>query len=461
MCNNMKIANSLEEFKALADERAAEIMASEDCLEYTGTAYYISNNGDNSNSGKSPEEAWATPDAYMEHKEEIKAGDAVLFERGSVFRLSFMITLVNGVKYGAYGKGEKPLLIGSMHNYAEKGFWTKHSENIWKCPIENDWDAGMIIFDEGEYVGWKKRNINDIKENFDFCHDRETSALYLYLEGDSPEARFKDIEIGRRYHIFQSYSAQDIQIDNISMRYGGAMGIAIHNSKNVKITNCEVGWFGGCYHSVNYDKDDNLCRFGNGIENFGSAHGFTIENCWVYQCFDAGITTQGSGQAVIDNVLFKGNLLESSTFNVEFWAGSDGYIKNFKICDNIMTYGGLGFGEFMRTDYNWGSQINAWMNYWEDCENLEISGNTFLGEYRWSFCWRWTNKGDHPGLDVYGNSFYNNGKFRSSLGHNAIWCLTQEQLEKNITQIDRAPGVLKLFDYQEWRNKNWRNYSTY
>ena len=47
---------------------------------YTGTAYYVSNSGDDANDGLSPETAWATIDRL--NAQPLQYGDAVFFERG-------------------------------------------------------------------------------------------------------------------------------------------------------------------------------------------------------------------------------------------------------------------------------------------------------------------------------------------------------------------------------------------
>ena len=56
----------------------------DDLTECTGTKYYVSNNGDDKNDGKSPETAWATLDKVNDYI--FNEGDLVLFERGSMWR---------------------------------------------------------------------------------------------------------------------------------------------------------------------------------------------------------------------------------------------------------------------------------------------------------------------------------------------------------------------------------------
>ncbi len=450
MSEQIKLANSLEECELLAEQKRNEIRSTKDSLEFTGTVYYISNNGNDNNSGKSPEEAWATVGHYLKNTEQLMPGDAVLFERGSTFRLTEHTKMVNGVTYGAYGEGSKPVLLGSEDNYAGKGYWSKVGENLWKCTLEDDWDAGNMFFDEGKYFGWKRRYLKDCKKDFDFCHDRPNKTLYLYLTGESPETRFYNIEIGRRFHGLYCFGSTDIVIDNLCIKYTAAHGIALFDAKNVKVSNCEIGYIGGAYHSYNYEEDGNLCRFGNGIENYGRSLGFTIENCWVYQCYDAGITPQGTKDH--DGVLFKDNLLEYSVYNIEFWSAG-GNIKNMKFTGNFLRYGGFGFGEYQRTENNCNSQINCFINHWPDAHNIEICDNIFEGEYRNTVYWRWTGDPKHPGLDIYGNTFYNNGKFRMNYGTGCIYAVTQEQFEKNIFGFDRAPKGVRMFEYKEMEER--------
>ena len=88
---------------------------------YTGTAYYISNSGDDANDGLSPETAWATIDRL--NVEPLQYGDAVFFERGSVWRAAQVYTKP-GVTYSAYGEGEKPGLYGSVENGGGAEKWT-------------------------------------------------------------------------------------------------------------------------------------------------------------------------------------------------------------------------------------------------------------------------------------------------------------------------------------------------
>ena len=60
----MKFADEkfLAEIEKTAQKRKAEIINAPDSIEILGTTYYVSNDGDDGNDGKTPESAWRTLD---------------------------------------------------------------------------------------------------------------------------------------------------------------------------------------------------------------------------------------------------------------------------------------------------------------------------------------------------------------------------------------------------------------
>ena len=67
-----------EDILAKAEERKQAILNSPTEVSYTGTAYYVSNSGNDGNDGKSPEAAWASIDRV--NQASLKSGDAVFFQ---------------------------------------------------------------------------------------------------------------------------------------------------------------------------------------------------------------------------------------------------------------------------------------------------------------------------------------------------------------------------------------------
>ena len=93
-----------------------------------GQIYYVSNNGDDSRDGLSPETAWKTIGKL--NVTTFAEGSVVLFERGGVWNKQGILSLRRGVTYSAYGNGAKPIL--SNHADASSaGDWIQVQENIW------------------------------------------------------------------------------------------------------------------------------------------------------------------------------------------------------------------------------------------------------------------------------------------------------------------------------------------
>jgi len=102
---------------------------------YTGTAYYISADGNDNNDGLSPETAWQTLKKVSESCGDgenaiLQPGDAVFFRRGDIFREtrsqvnSALAIMVDQITFSAYGEGDKPIITGSKENGSGAEKWT-------------------------------------------------------------------------------------------------------------------------------------------------------------------------------------------------------------------------------------------------------------------------------------------------------------------------------------------------
>ena len=97
-----------------------------------GKTYYVSTSGDDSNDGLTPETAIKTFNHIADLP--LKAGDEVLLKRGDTFRISDRLWLIDGVNYGAFGEGEKPMVLGSLRDYADPSIW-KQSDDKYTVKI--------------------------------------------------------------------------------------------------------------------------------------------------------------------------------------------------------------------------------------------------------------------------------------------------------------------------------------
>lgn len=341
--NTANLSNPLDGyFSAEAEALRKDILSTSNTEKYykiTGTKYYVSSKGDDSNSGLSPKEAIKSVDGISGLG--LKSGDAVLFERGSVFRLYTAILAVDGVTYGSYGEGEKPKFYTSPLNFANVVWTPTSKKNVWQI----DWvyaDAGSMIFNHGKEIGYKKTSMRNLEKNTDFFQDNSTGVMYLYCDKGNPAKVYESIEVGVRMSMLNIPSGTDnVIVDNLCFKYGGIFAVnATWNTSNVTVTNCEMGYIGGC------TVGDGSGRYGNAIQFWTGAKNIICDHNWIYQTFDTAVSWQGNGgyDFSYSDISFSDNLLEYNNADYEYWAGDGAYIKNFKMENNIMRFTALGWG---------------------------------------------------------------------------------------------------------------------
>lgn len=347
--------------------------------------------------------------------ENLKAGDAVLFERGGLWRVNeTTLTVPLGVTFGAYGEGEKPKFYGSAKNYAKPGVWTDTGNNIWRADLKGG-NAGIIVFNEIYALGVKKWEKGELASLYDFYSDDDNKQIYLYCT-DDPSQIFDSIEIGQRNDIISLKNGA--VLDNVCVRYTGAHGITVSGkTENVTITNCEIGLLGG-------SRQFGTTRYGNGIEMQLGVQNITVKNNYVYQCYDAGITFQSWNSAEMDTyydeIDISENLIENCYYNIEFFTtqpdrgGRYSELHNISIKNNILRFSGYVWSYEQRPDHWMNAHIRSSQRGWfEETENFVISDNIFDCSRACIVYWWWHSTDDsyvhdapHPGVSVYGNSFY-------------------------------------------------------
>ncbi len=352
----------IEGIKTVSDAMKNDIINAKDEITVSGKKYYISNNGDDSNDGRSPETAWATIGRLNEMTDIIKAGDAVLFERGGEWRIvsGSIVQTKEGVSYGAYGIGRKPVLNGSARNYADENFWSETEyENVYVCSFDFD-NAGIAVVDfTGKAGNYNEKVIQkriiglggfeglpDLKDDCTYFGDLKTKKLYFCSKEGNPGLRFSSIEIGGRNSAFYNKNANII--DNFEIRFAG-YGVIGGTKMNVK--NCIFDYIGGCQLCCG-ETEPVVC--GNAVEICGCCDGFYVENCWMYQICDSGISHQQwekIGRCEHKNIKYTGNVVEYCYWSIEFnniktVDGSYRKVENFNHSYNVLSMGGYGFGGY-------------------------------------------------------------------------------------------------------------------
>jgi len=304
-------ASEVDAVYAAADERREAILNSPTTIvkadeyimgeSYSGTAYYVSNKGSDQNNGLSPETAFATTQPLENIS--LNYGDAIFFERGSIWRgteLHWKINSTVGLTLSAYGEGPKPAFYGSEENGAGGEKWElfysdDSGKKIWKFYREMT-EVASIVLNETEFVlrdvaywdgesyfqfddrheklsgedynvtkhlpdmwcfpaiSYPDKTTENLGEAIFHTWDEDgdkvfhTGPLYLRCDKGNPGDLFEDIEFIMPHAFFDGMS--DYQTyDNLCVRYSSVTSCSGffdgYGAENGVIQNCEFGWKGG------------------------------------------------------------------------------------------------------------------------------------------------------------------------------------------------------------------------
>ncbi len=404
----------INKFDLLSEKRKSEILNSKDDLHIIGCTYYVSCDGNDENDGLSPHSAWATLGKVSSKK--LNKGDGVLFRRGDTFRGS--VITQDGITYGAYGAGEKPKLYGWNKNLAQPSLWTEvdKDKHIYKL-TEKILDVGTLVFNEGEkhsiklipsFISGKfVCRDNELKpfvfsneatrdldlywhfdedlttlpsrgENFPIPNvsDNSFGDLYLRCDSGNPGEVYSSIEALTHRPMFKVGENSNVTIDNLCIKYVGVHAISAGGEcvKGLRVTNCEIGWIGGCIQHYfgtdpNYPQGGrgSVTRFGNGVEIYGGCADYEVSSCYIYEVYDAGVThqiTTDGKKYTLANIRYENNLIERCVYSIEYFldmnnGDTKSIMQNVRICGNILKLSGYGWGQ-QRHNVDTPAHIKGW-----------------------------------------------------------------------------------------------------
>ncbi len=403
----------LSELDAMQKKRTEEIFNTVSTIKPKEgrTAYYVSTSGSDENDGKSPEKPWKTIEKV--NTANLREGDVVYFKRGDEWR-NVALSARGGVSYSAYGESEngvvadKPVLNRSPFDGAKHGTWTlvPGYDNIYVYSEKFVNDIGTIAFNNRTFtdiyaqkicfaydsnknpvVGGQvvENPIDELKNDLDFWHDLKgpnvTNAaggeLYLRSNSGNPAERFNNIEFNQRGNAI-SIAGDGVTIDNITVRHAGSHGIGAGTTNNLTVTNCRLEWIGGSMQNYNSD----FVRFGNAVEIYGGCDGYIVDNCFIDQVYDAGVTHQVSntaqGDYIMKNVTYSNNVILNCIYSIEHFnranAGTTRYLSNITYKNNLCRFAGYGFG-YTRPNKGAASHIRSGTIV--DTANFVIENNIF------------------------------------------------------------------------------------
>ena len=419
--------------RSATDTRIASIRSSanDDSLIRTGNVrnYYVSaSEGNDSNSGTDSAHPWKTlakvNDALNNQGSTYQYN--IYLKRGDTWRGEYLKTYkTSNVTITAYGSGAKPIITGSPENGADSSKWKRAAGavDVWYYEGSDAWDdVGTLVFNDGEAFATKivrrwgtdgqiidhtnnrpfSNGYKDLTDDLSFFHDigsGGTGLLYLCSE-ENPGLRFSSIEFSVKQNGIEIDKANNVSVDNICVKFctHGVRGQGL-NLQNILVQNCEFGWIGGSVQGV-VSGTSYETRNGNAVEIYGGCNNFRVQNNYIYQVYDAGITQQFNCKNETDssrtvnqlNIYYHNNVIENCNYSIEYFisscpTGNSSYINNFQITDNIMWNAGKGLCE-TRGIWDRGfsahvkSQSNSTScNPFANIENaFVISGNKFIGE---------------------------------------------------------------------------------
>ena len=416
------------EYLAQMEAKKQEILNSASEYEVKGKVYYIANDGDDHNNGRSAKYPWKTLD-HANYSGKLQSGDVVLLKRGDTWRE--ILHCVSGVTYSAYGEGEKPRIYGSPENGAGAEKWSLYYDQdgvkIWRFHREL-YDCGGIVFNEGESYALRVAScwdgekavvmkhteqpfdmIEQLKQNHHFYLDYGSFAEgkgtqinawnlkgYLYLRYDegNPGEIYGSIEFLSSPYQYEgggsglAETAGGNVLDNLCLKYcvmPAVFGFYPNSSENI-VRNCEVGWVGGSTLIL-------------GIQNLTAGEGIRLQgdsaavHNYVYQCFDGGINIEPDhgdtdNGTKFENIRVEDNLIEycNSGFFLTgiTWESdkTDGVLRNIIFRNNDVLFSGYGWSGDPDYDFGWKHPTvigNAVLLGYHDypVENYVFENNTF------------------------------------------------------------------------------------
>ena len=343
--------------------------------------FYVSSSaGNDRNDGRSPQTAWQS--LTRVNTADFQPGDKVLFRRNDLWRGSLRPKSgAEGwpITYGAYGDGAKPILQGSVAKDMPAS-WMSAGRNLWTtspAPAPNpvlrmsprssseeigsegtlDVDVGNIVFDHGCECGTKKWQREDLHQNGDFWYDPNSHQVWLYSDAP-PHTKHRSIELALRRHIIDETGCQFVNYEDLHLRYGAAHGIGGGDTGHITVRQCDVCFIGGGQQFT-----DRQVRFGNGIEFWNTGKDNRVEQCRLWEIYDAALTNQGLGPISEQvNIVYRNNVIWNAEYSFEYWNRPEtARTQDIVFENNTCVDSGLGWGHRQRPDPN-GHHLMFWQN---------------------------------------------------------------------------------------------------
>ncbi|SCZ79694.1 right-handed parallel beta-helix repeat-containing protein [Pseudobutyrivibrio xylanivorans] len=217
-------------------------------------------------------------------------------------RYGVVIANLNNVYISSYETGPQPVISGLISFAPSKS----NGKVVGTLSEKN---LGVLVLDGEDY--WKRKTLNnDISDPNSYYLDTESKKVTVNTNASISSGGFAAPYCGMIIR-----GCNHLTVSDIELCYYGLHGMQVtSNSSDISINNCTVHHIGGA-------TTDGV-KLGNGIELWlTNLTDIYVENNYVYDCFDAGITGQISdnGTYTNKNIVFEGNLVINCRYNFEYF----------------------------------------------------------------------------------------------------------------------------------------------
>ena len=227
----------------------------------SATNYYVSNSGNDSNAGTTPETAWQTINKVNNTK--FAPGDQILLKAGDIFdgplKISNSGTSGSPITVSKYGTGAKPIIYGdhpSVSWSAVDGHPGIYKASIYGGTIQNIYDINGNKYNKNtQGITPLETWISSFSQG-DWGFTFNPQVMYIRTLDDKapPELHIFEWAI-----VYANGSASYVTFDNLDVR-NGYMGIVISGADNVVVQNnnvqdmCNTGiYFGKYINNLSYN----------------------------------------------------------------------------------------------------------------------------------------------------------------------------------------------------------------
>ncbi len=366
----------------------------------SATNYYVSNSGNDSKDGKTPETAWQTINKV--NKSTFAPGDQILFKRGDVWDKDLVIpssgTAGKPIVVSAYGEGDNPMFYGLKYvrNWEPKGgnLYATYSEGLhYRNPI--------LVGGEQKV---KEKYLTDLDENHEWWQT-DWDSIYVYLDNPADTSNIRQMVQG--YGVLV-YGKSYVEVENFKF-VGVGSAMTARNSSNVIFRNCTAD--SSFYPTITvFDNSANVLfdgltitnSFSNGAFFSNGADNIEVKNCTI---LNSGIATDRYGDhQSIGMWNTKGDISIHDCY-IEQYHGKWCMEFTAEIKDQWKSYNGEVRFYNNVIKYNGGDYTSdaRFMSVW--CGDYYIYNNLFIGDKNKPICGVYTGEVENIRTHTY---IYNN-----------------------------------------------------